>query len=236
MVLIAFLKKAYPREKVFNDSKLSNKKGSKLYHDDEWLPFNFKPKKEDKPKIKMITNSDEFVEKMMKKVTIESDNDDFKEGIKKEIKIMHEEATKFLVNKKIQIKQSNTETAYDGEMNTIFVTQEQLKPGTLAHEVGHALVDKNNLYENEELATIMRNVVANAKYKVIKKDDEYYLSLSSEKFIRKYQGRTYINVTKKYNNLKKRGALESRIDRLYKTRRICQCRIRNICKQSSIAI
>jgi len=31
----------------------------------------------------MITNSDEFVEKMMKKVTIESDNDDFKEGIKK---------------------------------------------------------------------------------------------------------------------------------------------------------
>ena len=49
----------------------------------------------------------------------------------------------------------------------------------------------------------MRNVVANAKYKVIKKDDEYYLSLSSEKFIRKYQGRTYINVTKKYNNLKK---------------------------------
>ena len=81
-------------------------------------------------------------------------------------------------------------------MNTIFVTQEQLKPGTLAHEVGHALVDKNNLYENEELATIMRNVVANAKYKVIKKDDEYYLSLSSEKFIRKYQGRTYINVTK----------------------------------------
>lgn len=82
---------------------------------------------------------------------------------------MHEEATKFLVNKKIQIKQSNTETAYDGEMNTIFVTQEQLKPGTLAHEVGHALVDKNNLYENEELATIMRNVVANAKYKVIKK-------------------------------------------------------------------
>ena len=151
----------------------------------------------------MITNSDEFVEKMMKKVTIESDNDDFKEGIKKEIKIMHEEATKFLVNKKISIKQSDTETAYDSSMNTIFVTQKHLKPGTLAHEVGHALVDKYNLYENEELATIMRNVVANAKYKVIKKDDEYYLSLSSEKFIRKYQGRTYINVTKKYNNLKK---------------------------------
>ena len=140
---------------------------------------------------------------MMKKVTIESDNDDFKEGIKKEIKIMHEEATKFLVNKKIPIKQSDTETAYDSSMNTIFVTQKHLKLGTLAHEVGHALVDKYNLYENEELATIMRNVVANAKYKVIKKDDEYYLSLSSEKFIRKYQGRTYINVTKKYNNLKK---------------------------------
>lgn len=151
----------------------------------------------------MITNSDEFVEKMMKKVTIESDNDDFKEGIKKEIKIMHEEATKFLVNKKIPIKQSDTETAYDSSMNTIFVAQKHLKPDTLAHEVGHALVDKNNLYKNEELATIMKNVVANAKYKVIKKDDEYYLSLSSEKFIRKYQGRTYINVTKKYKNLKK---------------------------------
>jgi len=136
-------------------------------------------------------------------VTIESDNDDFKEGIKKEIKIMHEEATKFLINKKIPIKQSDTETAYDSSVNTIFVAQKHLKPGTLAHEVGHALVDKYNLYENEELATIMRNVVANAKYKVIKKDDEYYLSLSSEKFIRKYQGRTYINVTKKYNNLKK---------------------------------
>ena len=27
----------------------------------------------------MITNSDEFVEKMMKKVTIESDNDDLKD-------------------------------------------------------------------------------------------------------------------------------------------------------------
>lgn len=116
---------------------------------------------------------------------------------------MHEEATKFLVNKKIPIKQSDTETAYDSSMNTIFVAQKHLKPGTLAHEVGHALVDKNNLYKNEELATIMKNVVANAKYKVIKKDDEYYLSLSSEKFIRKYQGRTYINVTEKYNNLKK---------------------------------
>ena len=31
----------------------------------------------------MITNSDEFVEKMIKKVTIESDNDDFKEGKKR---------------------------------------------------------------------------------------------------------------------------------------------------------
>ena len=130
-------------------------------------------------------------------------NNKFKERIKKEIKIMHEEATKFLINKKIPIKQSDTETAYDSSVNTIFVAQKHLKPGTLAHEVGHALVDKYNLYENEELATIMRNVVANAKYKVIKKDDEYYLSLSSEKFIRKYQGRTYINVTKKYNNLKK---------------------------------
>lgn len=197
------LKKAYPREKVFNNSKLSNKKGSKLYHDDEWLPFNFKPKKEDKPKIKMITNSDEFVEKMMKKVTIESDNDDFKEGIKKEIKIMHEEATKFLINKKIPIKQSDTETAYDSSVNTIFVAQKHLKPGTLAHEVGHALVDKNNLYENEELAIIMKNVVANAKYVVKKKDDEYFIYLHSDKFVRNYQGKTYINVTKKYKNLKK---------------------------------
>ena len=116
---------------------------------------------------------------------------------------MHEEATKFLINKKIPIKQSDTETAYDSSVNTIFVVQKHLKPGTLAHEVGHALVDKNNLYENEELATIMKNVVANAKYGVVKRDDEYYLSLSSEKFIRKYQGRTYINVTKKYKNLKK---------------------------------
>lgn len=151
----------------------------------------------------MITNSDEFVEKMMKKVTIESNNDDFKEGIKKEIKIMHEEATKFLVNKKIQIKQSNTETAYDGETNTIFVIQEQLKSGTLAHEVGHALVDKNNLYKSEELASIMKNVVAEAKYKIVKKNDEYFLYLDSDRFIRNYQGRTYINVTEKYKNLKK---------------------------------
>lgn len=112
----------------------------------------------------MITNSDEFVEKMMKKVTIESDNDDFKEGIKKEIKIMHEEATKFLINKKIPIKQSDTETAYDSSVNTIFVAQKHLKPGTLAHEVDHALVDKNNLYENEELAIIMKNVVVTFIY------------------------------------------------------------------------
>ena len=116
---------------------------------------------------------------------------------------MHEEATKFLINKKIPIKQSDTEIAYDSSVNTIFVAQKHLKPGTLAHEVGHALVDKNNLYENEELATIMKNVIAIAKYGVVKRDDEYYLSLSSEKFIRKYQGRTYINVTKKYKNLKK---------------------------------
>ena len=48
---------------------------------------------------------------------------------------MHEEATKFLINKKIPIKQSDTETAYDSSVNTIFVVQKHLKPGTLAHEV-----------------------------------------------------------------------------------------------------
>ena len=116
---------------------------------------------------------------------------------------MHEEATKFLINKKIPIKQSDTETAYDSSVNTIFVVQKHLKPGTLAHEVGHALVDKNNLYENEELAIIMKNVVANAKYVVKKKDDEYFIYLHSDKFVRNYQGKTYINVTKKYKNLKK---------------------------------
>ncbi|MCD7948786.1 MAG: hypothetical protein LUG12_00805 [Erysipelotrichaceae bacterium] len=76
------------------------------------------------------------------------------------------------------------------------------KEGMVAHELGHAFVNINNLYENDELKVIMQDVLDNStEITPIFVNDDEYACVKSYKFIREYQGRTYI-LYKDYLNKK----------------------------------
>ncbi|MCD8028037.1 MAG: hypothetical protein LUF02_05115 [Erysipelotrichaceae bacterium] len=139
---------------------------------------------------KRVFNSDYVVEQMMLQLSIE---DEVKDIIKRDFKIIPLDHLQFLIDNDIKIVKSSCETFYSGQFKTIYIDVLQSGEGIVAHELGHAFVDINNLYRNNELKVLMQNIVNNVKNitsKIINNDS--YMYVESEKFIRKYQGRTYI--------------------------------------------
>lgn len=156
-----------------------------LYSDDEMLPFKF-----DESKIKQVQNSDEVVSKYLQVFDIK--DQEFKNMISNELRIIPERALNILATNKIKVLESKIETSYDALKNTILINKSDYTPGILAHELGHAIVDINDLYKKEGLKKIMLDVLKDSEIKSKKYNGQSYITLKSDVFIRPYQGRTYI--------------------------------------------
>jgi len=147
---------------------------------------------------KRVFNSDYVVEQMMLQLSIE---DEVKDIIKRDFKIIPLDHLQFLIDNDIKIVKSSRETFYSGQFKTIYIDVLQSGEGIVAHELGHAFVDINNLYRNNELEVLMQDVVNNLKNITSKFiNNDTYIYVESEKFIREYQGRTYILEKDYYSN------------------------------------
>ncbi len=139
---------------------------------------------------KKFFNTDIIVENIMNQLSID---DKVKDIVKRDFKLIREDHLQFLIDNNIRIFMSMHETYYSGQYKSINIDLSQSSIGMVAHEMGHMFVDINNLYENEELKVIMQEIFDHRKgieTKII--NGESYIYVKSEKFIRKYQGRTYI--------------------------------------------
>ncbi|MCD7892809.1 MAG: hypothetical protein LUG60_03815 [Erysipelotrichaceae bacterium] len=164
---------------------------SKLYDDTIAFTFAQQPKR--------VFNSDYMVDQMMSQLSID---DEVKDIVKRDFKIIPLDHLQFLIDNDIKIVKSTNETFYSGKYKTINIDVSQSKEGMVAHELGHAFVDINNLYENSELKEIMQDILENSlKVSSNYINNDMYTYVESDKFIRKYQGRTYI-LYKEYLNKK----------------------------------
>ncbi len=162
---------------------------SRLYDDTMAFTFAQQPKR--------VFNSDYMVELMMSQLSID---DEVKDIVKRDFKIIPLDHLQFLIDNHIRIVKSTNETFYSGQYKTINIDVSQSKEGMVAHEMGHMFVDINNLYEGNELKGIMENILEDfIKISPIFVNGDMYLCIESSKFIRKYQGRTYI-LYKEYMN------------------------------------
>ncbi|MCD7892288.1 MAG: hypothetical protein LUG60_01175 [Erysipelotrichaceae bacterium] len=148
-----------------------------------------------------VFNTDYVVEQIMSKLSID---DEVKDIVKRDFKMIPINHLQFLIDNDIQIVSSIDETYYDGNKKVIGINSKKPKVGMVAHEIGHAFVDINNLYQNNKLKMIMQNVFDNRSGIISKMvNNEYYIYMLSEHFVREYQGRTYILEKDFLNNKKK---------------------------------
>lgn len=162
------------------------------YENDDLFIFDFSNKK------KRIHNDVNVIEKYIAASSIEG-NDNLISIVKKEYEMLPEKALEF-ISENLKIKCSSNGIYYDGSLKTIFMNPLIEDEGILAHELGHAFVDTNDLYKKDELKEIMIDVLKNSEIKSKKYNGESYITLKSNVFIRPYQGRTYIKTTDFINN------------------------------------
>ncbi|MCD7808370.1 MAG: hypothetical protein LUH02_03430 [Erysipelotrichaceae bacterium] len=147
-----------------------------------------------------VFNMDYVVKQIMSKLSID---DEVKGIVKRDFKMIPIDHLKFLIDNDIKIVSSTDETYYDGNKKVIGINSKKPKVGMVAHELGHAFVDINNLYQNKELMVIMQDIIDNSKSIISKYiNNNLYIYIESDKFIREYQGRTYILENDYYNKNK----------------------------------
>ena len=162
------------------------------YENDDLFIFDFSNKK------KRIHNDVNVIEKYIAASSIEG-NDNLISIVRKEYEMLPEKALEFIATN-LKIKCSSNGIYYDGSLKTIFMNPLIEDDGILAHELGHAFVDINDLYKKDVLKEIMIDVLKNSEIKSKKYNEESYIILKSNVFIRPYQGRTYIKTTDFINN------------------------------------
>ncbi|MCD8028039.1 MAG: hypothetical protein LUF02_05125 [Erysipelotrichaceae bacterium] len=134
----------------------------------------------------------------MSKLSID---DEVRDIVKRDFKMILMNHLQFLIDNEIKIVNSLHDTYYSGKNKTINIDISQSTEGMVAHEMGHMFVDINNLYRNNELEVLMQDVVNNFKNITSKFiNNDTYIYVESEKFIREYQGRTYILEKDYYSN------------------------------------
>ncbi|MCD7948958.1 MAG: hypothetical protein LUG12_01680 [Erysipelotrichaceae bacterium] len=139
---------------------------------------------------KKVFNTDVVVEEIMNQLSID---DEVRDIVKRDFKMIPIDHLQFLVDNDIRIVSASDETYYDGNNRIIGINSLKPKEGMVAHEMGHMFVDINNLYKNNELKMIMQEILDNS-IGIIHNyvNNDLYIYIESKKFIREYQGRTYI--------------------------------------------
>lgn len=173
----------------------TKKKGKKFNSNDDWFPF-----KTNSSKISAVINSDKVINEIMSKLEIDKELTDI---VSSEFEIIPKNDLQLLVKNKIKLLSSLDYSYYDSINGHIMINKKDFKKGIIAHELGHIAVDINSLYKNKKLESLMKNVLAESRIKVMKRRNRYFIELQSDKFVRPYQGHTYIDITDKVNSIKK---------------------------------
>jgi hypothetical protein len=160
--------------------------------DDEWLPFNFKKKKQ----IQQITHSPEVVEEYFDYIKFYTFDKDVKEMIRNDMSHMPLNDLEFIKTNKVRILAVGKKRYYKRSKvgwNYIKLDKYDVTEGNFAHEFAHMVFDVNELYKDSDYSLVLNNVFNSIKkYKFKEFDGIEYVTVESDLFVRKYQGRTYV--------------------------------------------
>lgn len=169
-------------------------------------------------KINAIENSDEVVEQYFNKLELKTNDKKVIEYVKNDLKRMPEKDLQLLDKFHLSLE-SNDKISYyvsPNKIGKLFGLKRKIYmnvyegkfQGSFAHEFAHFAADVSNLYEDSEFIKVLDNVFSDCSIKIKKIHDKDEIYVVSERFIREYQGRTYLSLKEfnkkglNYNDLK----------------------------------
>ena len=154
-------------------------KQEKLGIDDDWLPFSTP---------KPLQNDEVTIDRMYNSLKVDSVSLEFTDFVKRNLMLIPERDIVFLKNLNIGISQSQKGSYYmDGNIYLDMNHPEYV----LAHEMGHA-AEETILKNSKELKKMKEEVFSNSDMAIKKYGAKKFYILKNERFVREYQGRTYV--------------------------------------------
>lgn len=193
----------YKRESLRGITKASNEKiGSAteeiLDSDGLKIPDFMKNKKSET--ITPILNDEKYVDEVMKKLNLKTNDEHITRVIRNDISKMPKTDIEFLLKSNIRITEDPILPGRFRRVNLIAVRYQEIRigkaahNGTFAHEFAHYVAYKNKLYEDDKFINTVNNALKDHKIKSAKLRNNEYIIVESDKFVSRYQGRTYIKV------------------------------------------
>ena len=154
-------------------------KRKELLVDDEWMPFKIP---------KPLVNTETTIDRMYNSLNIGDSSLEFTDFVKRNLKSIPEQDIEFLKEFNIGILQSQEGSYFmDGNIYLDIKHPEYV----LAHEMGHAAED-TILKDSEELKRLKQDIFRSSEISVRPYKNGKYYVLKNKRFVRNYQGRTYI--------------------------------------------
>lgn len=193
----------YKRESLRGITKASNEKiGSAteeiLDSDGLKIPDFMKNKKSET--ITPILNDEKYVDEVMKKLNLKTNDEHITRVIRNDISKMPKTDIEFLLKSNIRITEDPILPGRFRRVNLIAIRYQEIRigkaahNGTFAHEFAHYVAYKNKLYEDDKFINTVNNALKDHKIKSAKLRNNEYIIVESNKFVSRYQGRTYIKV------------------------------------------
>lgn len=147
-------------------------------------------------------NSKETIDYYMSKLNINTDNKEVIRIVEESLMFMPEKDLNILDEFSLSLESTDGYNRYRkvgklrrlmGEKRTIFINPQKSIDGSFAHEFAHFAADVKKIYEDPDFLEILEDVLGNATGLKSKKIlDKEYVYLVSDRFIKEYQGRTYV--------------------------------------------
>ncbi|MEG0847711.1 MAG: phage minor capsid protein [Niameybacter sp.] len=195
------LHRNYDREQLrgTNKSKSASDESRDMFDNDGLKILKFANKKSEVSLKPVIRNTDEEVDRYFKLMKLRTDNEKIATTIKNDMKLMPKRDLDLLKDFKLTINEKTEgpnnyrrHTAFSYIIDSSINLKENVRPGTFAHEFAHFASDRIKLYHHKEFLEVLENAVIGSKLDSLDINGNEYVTVSSKKFIKPYQGRTYI--------------------------------------------
>lgn len=173
-------------------------KSTDEYNDDLDVPPFMKNNKDTQKPMK--PHDEDIVDEYFNLLDVRTDNQKIIDCVKKDMAIMpladlnilkHETLVLGETTENRNIHRKPSRILRPFVKNQILIsTNVDNQRGHFAHEFAHFVADKTNLYENEKFKDVIENALKGSG--LILSNDEIYVT--SKKFIKEYQGRTYLKI------------------------------------------
>lgn len=191
-------------DRVSEELKDRSKDNGELTYENVDVP-DFMKNRKAKDSIEPIYNGDEVVNKYYDKLIFKTDNSIIHERVRQSIRMMPEQDLMLLNRIKIIIEEDTVLRGGSARQALKFNDKTIIKPriminpnsnnsAVFAHEFAHIVANENDLFNNYEYINIVNNSMKNARLDEINIRGIDYVALKSDKFVRDYQGRTYIKL------------------------------------------